>query len=213
MGVVAVLAALSLLSLGAFVGAVLLLGGGDDDTVRAPLVQNSGGASPDASADATPESGGADKVTQVRCWNDVQAEAQAACPPVRGPAGMQWLFPSLAAEFSGCDAATPYGGKLRAFGCTMSVPGGPTARVVYSEWRSFELGDTHYREKYGAPDRTDAQFNVWSTVPRSSNYQTSRMFVSGLPFSVTVASRTARDATAIMNQLRFRRAPQTDPYL
>ena len=57
--------------------------------------------------------------------------------------------------------------------------------MVYSEWRTFELGDAHYREKYGPSDRTDAQLNIWSTVRVTSNYQTSRMFVSGLPFSVT----------------------------
>ena len=125
---------------------------------------------------------------------------------------MQWLFPPLAADFNRCDTATPYGGKLRAYGCAVVAPSGRTVRVVYSEWQNFELGDNHYREKYGAPDRTDAQFNIWSTVRVKRTYQTSRMFVSGLPFSATVASGTARDATTVMNRLHFRGARQTEPY-
>ena len=124
---------------------------------------------------------------------------------------MRWLFPSLARDFARCDPGTVYAGKLRVFECVVSEPG-RRARVVYSEWGTFELGDSHYRRKYGIPDRTDAQFNVWSTTWVSDNFQTSRMFARGLPYSVTVASSSKDAAAEVMAGLRFRSVTETDPY-
>ena len=125
---------------------------------------------------------------------------------------MRWLFPALAEDFSRCSPGAVYDGKVRALGCTVDSEEGRSARVVYSEWTTFDSGDGHYRRKYGSPDRTDAQFNVWSTTWVSNNFQTSRMFTSELPFSVTVASGSKEVAEAVMDRLRFRPVAQTARY-
>jgi hypothetical protein len=124
---------------------------------------------------------------------------------------MRWVFPSLARDFARCAAGTVYAGKIRALECSVDDPG-RKARVVYSEWDTFELGDAHYRRKYGSPDRTDAQLNVWSTAWVSDSFQTSRMFARGLPYSVTVASNSKEAVDEVMDTIRFRAASETNPY-
>jgi hypothetical protein len=125
---------------------------------------------------------------------------------------MRWVFPTLGRDFAACTPATAYDGKIRAVGCTVDSGLGRSARVVYSEWRTFELGDAHYRRKYGSPDAQDAQFNIWSTTRVSGKYESSRMFASGLPFSLTVASGSQEATDAVMRRLRFRSPAETKQY-
>lgn len=170
----------------------------------APVVEPTAGG---ASTTAAPSASG----DPVRCWNGQAAAAYNACARLRGASAMRWLFPTLERDLSSCVPASAYDGKIRAFECMVSL-GGYSARVVYSEWGSFQLGDDHYREKYGAPDRRDGQFSVWTTEKRAKNYQTSRMFASKLPFSMTVAASSEEAASEVMRNLPFRGSAQTDLY-
>jgi hypothetical protein len=158
------------------------------------------------SGDASSDSG-----SRVQCWDGGIRASHTECAPPRGVAAMKWLFPGLARDFNRCNDAAAYDGKVRAFGCTV-LYGDQTARVVYSEWQTFKLGDDHYRRKYGSPDRTGPQFNIWGAVWVSNTYQTSRMFTSGLPYSVTVASKSQAAATSVMERLRYQPADATLPY-
>jgi len=194
----------------ALIGAALL--GGEASDVGAAPGPETAGADAEVGAQTAQEDGSdSEPEQQIQCWNGSKRETHAQCPPLRGIAGMRWLFPSLAEDFSRCSPGAAYDGKVRALGCAVDSEG-HSARVVYSEWSTFGSGDRHYRRKYGTPDRSDGQFNVWSTVWVSNNFQTSRMFSSRLPFSVTVASESEDGATAVMDGLRFRPEMETARY-
>lgn len=202
-----------LLALVGALGAALLLQDGSSST---PI---SATAAPTGTAEAVPTPGASEglegdtETRVIRCWDDNPAEGYSACPALRGVAAMRWLFPGLARDFSSCEPASAYDGKLRAYACTVEGAGNRSARVVYSEWTSFALGDSHYRRKYGSPESRAGGFNIWDTVYVSERFQTSRMYSSSLPFSVTVASKSEQLATEVMNRLEIRSSSTTERYV
>lgn len=209
-GVIAAVAAALLLVAGLVVG-VLLLGGDDQPstTASAGTVAETGTDPAPTETSPTPSAAAED----VRCWNGESRPSVDECAPVRGVAGMRWAMPPFDRRFGQCEPATAYDGKVRAFGCTLTTARGYTAKVTFSEWSSYDAGDEHYREKYGAPDRTDSQFNIWDPTFVKDDFQTSRMFAAGLPFSVTVSSGEEKIAEAVMSGFFFRPDSDVAPYL
>lgn len=197
-----------LLVVGLAVGAVLLRLG--DDPAPPTAVTSEGSA---VGTDPSPVEESRTAAPSVTCWDGATRPAVADCAPVRGVAGLRWAFPPLDRRFDRCEPAAAYDGKVRAIACDLTTQRGNTARVVFSEWRTFEDGDDHYRDKYGAPDSDDGQFNTWSPAYIKDDYQTSRMFTAGLPFSVTVASSDRGIADAVMSGFSFRPSAETKPYL
>ena len=202
-----------LLALVGVLGAALLLQDGSSNTPVSPIAAPTGATSEAPTTGATGSVEGDTSAPPIRCWDNAPAESYSACPALRGVAAMRWLFPALGRDFSSCEPASAYDGKLRAYACKVEVPGDHGARVVYSEWTTFAIGDGHYRRKYGSPDRLDSVFNVWATVYVSERFQTSRMYSSSLPFSVTVASKSERSATQIMSRLESRSPAAINRYL
>lgn len=208
-GVVAAGAAALVLVVGLVAGLVLL---GQDNPPNRSEPAGTIAAGTDPSPDA-PSSSPSAATDDVRCWNGDSRPSAEECAAVRGVSGMRWAMPPLDRRFGQCEPATAYDGKVRAFGCALTTARGNKARVTFSEWSSYDAGDEHYREKYGAPDRTDSQFNIWDPTFVKDDFQTSRMFAAGLPFSVTVSSAEKEIAEAVMLGFFFRPDSDVAPYL
>lgn len=209
-GLVAIAAAL-LLCVVLVVGAILVTRGRSDPVPPLGVPTNTQRSDPSLTSSPS-HSTTQDTPGPVDCWNGLSRPTAQDCSPIRGVAGLRWVFPSLSSRFSDCDPSSAYGDKVRAYGCTVTTASGRSARVVYSEWATFESGDRHYRAKYGTPNRRSSQFNVWSTTFVGTNFQTSRMFNRELPFSVTVASQDRDSPSAVMDGLDFRSAAETARY-
>lgn len=219
-----------------FVGAgfaIKALTGDDDKTSAATVERDTSGHGQDTSGTDGEDAelvdpGGSEEpdpgfeVEDVECWNDVVVASRELCPPLRGSAAMKWLFPSFERDdgYGICSQANTYDqltgvNKEVARGCDVTLSDGSNARIVYSQWPTFEIGLQHYRLKYGAADyqRYNGQLNGWNATTRpSGRYQGSQMFAAAFPYSVTVDANSPANVREGFGYVEIRPESETVGY-
>jgi hypothetical protein len=171
-----------------------------------------------STGDAPSPSRGPVEPAQATCWDATRAASAAACPEVRGDAGLAFVFPSL--DPDECTDQRKGAGRPAKWMCKVSLDDGGAVRIRYREHRSVAKARAAYAETYGArnrdsvlSERDDVERYVWraSEADEEGRWSLSSMYAEH-PWSVTVKGDSADDVEAALADLvRFRNPRRLTP--
>jgi serine/threonine protein kinase len=151
-------------------------------------------------------------VNEISCWDGRKAADRTACPDLTGTKALRWVFPSFDRNYGSCKPATEYDGKLTAYKCSVDIGTSQPAGVTYSEYSSAQGTLTHYREKYGPPERKGDRlvFGPKLINPGKGEYQASMIYADGRRWAVTAAAKSEENVLRVLDGVRMRASEKID---
>jgi hypothetical protein len=112
-----------------------------EDTVDGPA--DDPAEEPDATEPTAAATTAAPPAASVTCWDGARAPNVGACSRPQGPAGLAYVFPSMADQ--GCETAGGSApGRKILMQCTAYLSDGTEVTINYSQWASVSAATDHY---------------------------------------------------------------------
>ncbi|CAN5577732.1 hypothetical protein BH11ACT8_BH11ACT8_32250 [soil metagenome] len=133
-------------------------------------------------------------VATVTCWNGAAKQSTSACPPLKGQAAFEWVFPGL--DFAGCRPA--FGAGRTYFDCVDDTG----VQYTVSRWVTSAAGRAHYTGTPGGEARS-----VPGDLLRWDGFDTrvkAALMYADLPWGITVYADSSAGVDDAIDALRMR---------